>query len=321
MRLVETVTFGGSGLNRAAQLRTDPEKASELRESSRARGLPVWRGKPLFAGEARDRAGWLALDHEIFRHASETPVFLGLDGNDPRYCLDVSCWVPDNPPGTIGAFVDPYEHVHPDLGNDFAFIDLRHGMTRLTARDAELVATAKALLGWHGSHRFCSRCGSPSTLAGSGWQRDCAECKASHFPRTDPVVIMMVNYGNSLLVGRSHVWPEGMYSLLAGFVEPGETIEAAVRREVFEEAGVKVGAVRYLSSQPWPFPASLMIGCQCHALGNRLRIDRTELEDAIWVTREEMMEVIAGKSDRLKPARHGSIARFLIENWLADRLD
>jgi len=321
MKPAQIVAFGGSGLNRAAPLRANAEEISILGRSEEARGLPVWRGKPLLAGKAHDRAGWLELGHGVFRHAPEAPVFLGLDGNVPRYCLDVSPWTPDDMPDTVGAFIDPSEPVHPDIGPDFAFVDLRRAMARLTARDAELVATAKALLGWHASHRFCPGCGSRSAMADSGWRRDCPDCGASHFPRTDPVVIMLVTHGNRALMGRSHAWPEGMYSLLAGFVEPGETIEAAVRRETFEEAGVEVGTVRYLSSQPWPFPSSLMIGCHGHALHDRLRIDREELEDAVWITREDLMDVFAGNSDRLKPARKGSIARFLIWNWLRDRLD
>jgi NAD+ diphosphatase len=155
----------------------------------------------------------------------------------------------------------------------------------------------------------------------SGWQRDCPACGGHHFPRTDPVVIMLITRGNSVLMGRSPHWPEGMYSLLAGFVEPGETIEAAVRREVFEEAGVRVGAVRYLSSQPWPFPTSLMFGCEGIATSDEITIDPAELEDAFWVTREEMMAATAGLREDIRPARKGSIARFLIEKWLADALD
>jgi NAD+ diphosphatase len=155
----------------------------------------------------------------------------------------------------------------------------------------------------------------------AGWQRDCPSCSAHHFPRTDPVVIMLITRGNSVLVGRSHGWPEGMYSLLAGFVEPGETIEAAVRRETFEEAGIRVGAVSYLASQPWPFPSSLMLGCRGEALDDAITIEPNEIDDAIWVSREEMMDVFAGNSTRLKPARKGAIAHFLIWNWLADRLE
>lgn len=201
-----------------------------------------------------------------------------------------------------------------------AFAELRRVMTWLSPRDAELAASGKAILGWHESHGYCARCGVATELAQGGWQRQCPACNTSQFPRTDPVVIMLITHGNSVLMGRSPGWPEGMYSLLAGFVEPGETLEAAVRREVFEEAGVKVGAVRYLASQPWPFPASLMLGCAGEALSQDISIDPVEIEDALWVTREEMMEVFAGNHPRLLPARRGAIAHFLLENWLGDRL-
>ena len=142
-----------------------------------------------------------------------------------------------------------------------------------------------------------------------------------HFPRTDPVVIMLILSGNSVLLGRSPAWPQGMYSLLAGFMEPGESIEAAVRREVLEEAGVPVGQVDYLSSQPWPFPSSLMIGCRGTALSRDIRRDPVELEDARWVGREAVLAAMNGQDPDLRPARQGSIARFLLERWLADSLD
>ena len=150
---------------------------------------------------------------------------------------------------------------------------------------------------------------------------DCPACGAQHFPRTDPVVIMLITRGNSTLLGRSPGWPEGMYSCLAGFVEPGETIEAAVRREVFEEAGIRVGDVGYVASQPWPFPASLMFGCHGEALDEQIIIDPAELEDARWVTREEVADAFAGNRHDLLPARKGAIAHFLLRNWLANRLD
>lgn len=141
------------------------------------------------------------------------------------------------------------------------------------------------------------------------------------FPRTDPVVIMLVTRGNSVLLGRSPAWPEGMYSLLAGFVESGETIEAAVRREVLEETGVRCGAVGYLASQPWPFPASLMIGARTEALDDVLTLDPEELEAARWVTREELVSAFAGRHAEIRPPRPGAIAGFILRNWLADRLD
>ena len=155
----------------------------------------------------------------------------------------------------------------------------------------------------------------------AGWQRNCPDCGGKHFPRTDPVVIMLITHGNSALIGRSPGWPEGMYSCLAGFVEPGETLENAVRREVMEEAGVPVGAVSYLSSQPWPFPASLMFGCKGEALSTDIQLDPVELEDARWITREEMVQAFNGQHPEVRAPRKGAIAEFLLSGWLADRLD
>lgn len=321
VKIAETVTFGGSGLDRAAELRGDPGKIAGAMADGSARALPIWRGKPLFAGDEGALAGWLPVGHKVFAEAREAPVFLGLEEGQPRFGYDISAWDPDEVPDTLGAFFDPSQQSHPNLPGDQRFAELRGVMTRLNARDAELVATAKAILGWHQSHGFCARCGAKTAVAMAGWQRDCASCGAHHFPRTDPVVIMLITRGNSVLMGRSPGWPEGMFSLLAGFIEPGESIEAAVRREVFEEAGVRVGRVSYLASQPWPFPSSLMLGCQGEATSEQITIDPTEIEDAMWVSREEMADCFAGINTKMKPARKGAIAHFLIWNWLADKLD
>ncbi len=319
MQIAETVTFGGSALDRAAQLRGDPGALAALLAAGSV--LPVWRGKPLFCGEGPGRAGWVPAGHSVLAQGGAT-VFLGLDEGVARFARDISAWAPEAGAEAVqGGFFDPSEQRHPALPEDHAFVELRGVMTRLSPRDAELVATAKALLQWHTSHGFCATCGAPSEVAMGGWQRNCPACGAHHFPRTDPVVIMLVTHGNSVLLGRSPGWPEGMYSLLAGFVEPGETLEAAVRREVFEEAGIRLGAVGYLASQPWPFPASLMFGCRAEALTTEIALDPVEIEDALWITREEMVAVVAGEHPRLKPPRRGAIAQFLIQAWLSDRLD
>jgi NAD+ diphosphatase len=320
MRIAETVTFGGSGLDRAAHLRVDPQAVEGMLRDPATRVLPVWRGKPLFAAEPRLLA-WLEAGHPVLGAADEAPVFLGLDAGTPRFAVDISCWQPEEVPDTVGAFVDPSEQRHPLLPADHAFAELRANMTRLDPRSAELVATAKAILGWHETHGFCARCGAKSRIAEAGWQRLCPDCGGRHFPRTDPVVIMLILSGNDVLMGRSPGWPEGMYSLLAGFVEPGESLEAAVRREVGEETGVAVGRVGYLASQPWPFPASLMVGCRGEATSREITVDPVELEAARWVSREEMLDIFAGRLQAMKPARPGSIAHFLIAAWLADRLD
>lgn len=317
MRHAEEVTFGGSGLERAAQWRGDAARIAGLLAEGWV--TPLWRGKPL-VGEG-EGLGWLPAAHPVFEGAGEA-VFLGMDAGRPRFARDISHWMPPaGDPGAAAGFMDASAQGHPALPARLSFRDLRAVMAALSARDAELAVTAKAILQWHQSHGFCAACGAASQMAEAGWQRRCPACGAHHFPRTDPVVIMLIEHGNRLLMGRSPGWPEGMYSLLAGFVEPGETLEAAVRREVEEESGVKVGEVGYLASQPWPFPASLMIGCRGRALTEAITVDPVELEDARWVSREEMVQVMAGAHPVMRAGRKGAVAHFLITNWLADRLD
>lgn len=318
MKLAETVTFGGSALDRAAQLRDKPDALADALGTGTS-VLMIWRGKPLIDGDA---LAWVAASHPLVADRLDNAIFLGLDDGTGRFAVDVSHWQPDTlEEGALGGFVDTTMQQPMDVPATAGFAELRATMTRLNPRDAELAATGKALVDWHRSHGFCARCGAASRIAMAGWQRNCPSCEGKHFPRTDPVVIMLITHANSVLIGRSHFWPEGMYSLLAGFVEPGETIEAAVRREVFEESGVRVGQVDYLASQPWPFPASLMLGCHGHATSTDITIDPVEIEDAFWVSRERMMEVFAGNDPAIKPARKGAIAHFLLANWLGDTLD
>lgn len=322
MKIAETVTFGGSALDRAAEMRRDEAALAALRAAGQADILLFWKGKPLIEGDEAARLVRLPWTHPVLAGAGDDLIFLGREEGRGVFAADLHDWTPDEgEAATLGTFLDPSQQRHPLLPETQHFAELRATMTRLAPRDAELAATAKAILTWHDGHLFCSRCGAPSVVAMAGWQRDCPACGGHHFPRTDPVVIMLVTDGNSVLLGRSPGWPEGMYSLLAGFVEPGETIEAAVRREVFEESGVRVGPVGYLASQPWPFPASLMFGCHGTALTREITVDPTELEDARWVTREELVTVFAGEHPVIRPARRGAIAHFLMSNWLADRLD
>lgn len=325
MRSAEQVTFGGSGLDRAAHVRADAAKLAQAKAHPDARAVVLWRGKPLVDLDGAHQLATVKLDHPLLQEPGilETPILIGLDENEaPYFAHDIAAWEPQGQDvSTLNQFVDPSQQHHPSLPATWLFTELRRVMTRLSARDAELAAASKAVLGWHATHGFCAKCGSKTNADQAGWQRNCPSCNASHFPRTDPVVIMLITRGNRVLIGRSPGWPEGMYSLLAGFIDPGETVEAAVRREVFEEAGIRVGAVSYLASQPWPFPASLMIGCHGKALDEDIQIDPAEIEDAIWVSREEMAQTFAGEETRLKPARKGAIAHFLIQNWLADTLD
>ena len=180
---------------------------------------------------------------------------------------------------------------------DFLVTDLRTVAMKALVSDDLLgpIAAAKALMAWHARHRFCANCGAPTRNSEAGWRRDCGTCSAQHFPRTDPCVIMLAIDKDNCLLGRSARFPGNMWSCLAGFIEPGELIEDAVRRETFEEAGVTVGRVRYFASQPWPFPMSLMIGCHAEASAVHLKIDRNELEDGRWFTRAEAAQMLARK--------------------------
>lgn len=316
MKHAEDVTFGRGELDRAAELR--PQAAALVTDPA-ARFIPMWRGKPMHRDGVLVR---LPHAHPAMADSSPDHVFLGRDGETLLFTADMSAWAPEDlDAAALDTFLDPTEQRHPAVTDGGVFAELRGIMTRLTRLDAELAATARAIGHWHRSHRFCAACGVQSDFVMGGWQRTCGACGTHHFPRTDPVVIMLITHGNDVLLGRSPGWPEGMYSLLAGFVEPGETLEAAVRREVLEESGIRVGAVSYLSSQPWPFPASLMFGCRGQATSREITIDTDEIEDAIWVSREELAVVFAGQHHKILPARKGAIAHFLLENWLADKLD
>jgi NAD+ diphosphatase len=305
--------FVSGRLERAAHLRAGGEPARDLR----ARSLVFWRGKLL--ADAENRPTLVPLSHVALKDCREPPVFLGLTPDGPRFAADIGLWQPFEDATTIGQFTDQSQQVHP------AFPGAHLGEVRgllggLPALDGECVAVGRALLGWHESHRFCSKCGTPSEVELSGWVRRCPSCGTQHFPRTDPVVIMAITRGEKLLLGRGSSWPEKMFSLLAGFVEPGETIESAVRREVFEESGIRVGPVRYIACQPWPFPMSLMFGCQGEALDEAITLDPIELAAARWVSRDEAGNILAGHHPEMNAPRPGAIAASLIAAWAAGSL-
>jgi NAD+ diphosphatase len=305
--------FKPGELDRVAHLRT----TDDTRNDPRARTLVFWRGKLLADAEARPAA--VPLDHPALSDSREAPLFVGLTPDGPRFAADLPLWSPPEDATTIGQFIDQTQQIHPGFP-DLKFMEIRGLMPTLTRLDGETVATGRALISWHSSHRFCANCGTPSAVESSGWVRKCPQCGVQHFPRTDPVVIMAITRGDLLLLGRSPSWPERMYSLLAGFVEPGETIEAAVRRETLEESAIKVGPVRYVSSQPWPFPMSLMFGCQGDALSEAITVDPVELSDARWVTRAEVLEILAGTHNEINRPRPGAIAGALIEAWAHGKL-
>lgn len=317
------MAFGGSRLDRAQDLRRRAAEFGQLRGAPGTEWLVFWRGKPLVCGpEDAPRLARLSPDHPALTAQAGPEVLIARGDDGTVICAeDISTWAPDAADlAATGAFFDPTEQHHPALPADHRFVELRGVMTLLSPRDQELAATTRALLSWHETHGFCARCGARSEITEGGWRRDCPACGAQHFPRTDPVVIMLVTHGNDLLLGRSAGWPPGMMSLLAGFIEPGETVEAAVRREVGEETGVRVGEIGFVRSQPWPFPASLMLGCTGRALSREISVDPVELEAAEWVSRERMLRITTGEDAEINPPRRGSIARHLVELWLAGRL-
>jgi NAD+ diphosphatase len=220
--------------------------------------------------------------------------------------------------GRFGIGINPAHAADLKAREELFMSDLRslavQGM--VSADDLAALAEAKALLTWHARHRFCSVCGTASRIVEAGWRRDCPACGALHFPRTDPVVIMLAVDGERCLLGRQARFPAGMWSCLAGFVEPGENIEAAVRREVQEEAGIVCGAVSYVASQPWPFPMSLMIGCRTLALSQEIRVDTSELEDARWFDREQVTAMLLRRHPQgLAVPPPIAIAYHLIRGW------
>lgn len=309
----EAVTFAGGSLDRAAHLRGGD--LAGLMAQKDALALVIWRGKPLVDLDGPHLA-WMPLDAAVLHEASNTPIFMGLQKGAPRFAFDISNWEPEET-GTdnVSILLDENHTGHPSLPDTLKFVDIRGIMGQMSHDDAGDAATVKGIFEWHSFHKFCANCGAETHVSQAGWQRECPACERQHFPRTDPVVIMLVTDGNDMLLGRSPHWPQGMYSLLAGYMEPGEGIEEAVRREVFEETGVRIGQVDYLSSQPWPFPSSLMIGCIAKATSREITIDPIEIEDAKWVSREGIADAMAGNDPDLLPSRKGSIAQFLLDRW------
>jgi NAD+ diphosphatase len=248
--------------------------------------------------------------------------------NDPTFALSPPAFVSQREQAFLGLFrgtplfasaIEPAAAEALKSRDDLLVTDLRSIATGGLVAGEYLapLAEAKAVLAWHGRHRFCANCGAPTQPVNAGWRRDCAVCGTEHFPRTDPVVIMLAIHGERCLLGRQTRFAKGMWSCLAGFVEPGETIEDAVRRETLEEAGIVCGRVAYFRSQPWPFPMSLMIGCHAEALTTELKIDRSELEDARWFERDEVAAMMLRRHPEGLTATHPvAIAHHIIRAWL-----
>ena len=306
--LTETrrITFAaGSGvLDRAAHLR---DCSADLLRRPGAMLLPLWQEKFLIRlGSPGPQLGWLPALPEYLAEAAETPIFLGMTGRTPCFAADISA-----------LDEQAARNLFPD---ESKFIDLRSIAGELDPGSATIAATAKGIIGWHRTHRFCSRCGVASGIENGGWRRRCPACGGQHFPRTDPVVIMLVLDGDNVLIGRQSGFPPGVYSLLAGFMEPGELIEDAVRREVLEETTVQVGRVGYLGCQPWPFPSNLMLGCLGEAITTDITIDPAELEDALWISRTRMQSILGGEDPRINPPRRDAIARAILTDWVRGEL-
>ena len=301
----DPILFAGNPLDRASERRGEAGWIDALRGAGSSVFLPVWRGDPLVAGGA---LAWLT-PAALGALPGDAPIiFLGL-GRDgaAHFAVDVSA-AADAPQAAPLA----------ELGE---YAPLRETADRLDGAALAIAGQARWLFDWHRRHRFCAVCGAPSVLADGGAKRICGGCGAEHFPRTDPVAIVLAVNGDACLLGRSPRFPPGFYSALAGFVEAAETVEECAVRELKEEAGVTLTSVRYRFSQPWPFPSSLMIGCHGDAESHRITIDPAEIEDALWLPRERLLAVLAGEDSTIAPARRGSIASFLLRNWLADRLD
>jgi len=299
----EIYCFAGNPLDRASERRRDTAWIRSLLDDPAARVLPLRDLIPLTRGSASPVLDWhpVAPWHDAIERGA-TLIFLGIGEGRPYFAVDAG--------GADGA-----------LAGEGPPLDARTLAPLLPAGDAAILAEARSLIDWHARHRFCAQCGSATRVVAAGWVRRCPECKASHYPRSDPVTIMLAVRGERALLGRNRRRPGNRFSCLAGFMEPGETLEECVRREVHEESGVRVGRVRYLACQPWPFPSTLMMGCLCEALSEEITVDPEELAEARWFEREEIRAMVdraaTGPDDPTQVSVPGpvAIAHQICRRW------
>ncbi len=297
----EIIPFSGNPLDRASNLRRDGAWLSEQLGAGQSRFLPFWRLNVLARDGEQPELHWL--DARVLFHLEDgaTPFLLGVRDGVTHYAVDLS------------SMTDPIVTLEIEQAS---FGDARRLATSLPAEEAGIVAQARALIEWHTRHRFCGSCGAPTEAATGGGMRRCTSCTAEHFPNPHAVVIMVVWRGDRCLLGRGRGWAAARYSALAGFMDLGETIEEAVAREVAEEVGLVVDEVVYQSSQPWPFPMSLMIGCFAHVTGEETTVDLEELDEARWFSRDEICGAMESPEtvDFGVPGRL-AIAHHLIKAW------
>ncbi len=290
--------FANSPLDRAGHRRRDGAWLAQALAGEDAKLIALHHGQIFTVEEGGAPAlGWLG-GHALgaIAPADALTLFLGVDAQGaPHFAVEL----PD--PGPLAP-----------IGR---FEELRPLAAHVSWDDLAIVGCAKAIFEWHARNGFCAACGARSVVAEAGWRRDCPACKAEHYPRVDPVAIMVPAFGEKILLGRQKAWPRGMYSALAGYIEPGETFEEGAARETLEEAGLKVTRVRLHSNQPWPFPYSLMIGVICEVENDQERIDTSELESGRWFTREEARALIAGKHAECFCPPKFAIAHQLIKAW------
>jgi len=299
--------YADARIDRAAALREDPDWVKNALKQQDTQIIVVWRSQHLLITAEPDQPRAARLDPELVGDHAE-PVFLGMEESTALFAVDLSDR--DDP--------------ELELEAEASFVDLRRFGPLLNGRDANLLAYARAMVNWHRNHLFCGRCGSATASVASGHRRQCtnADCGQVSFPRTDPAIIVLVEHARDdggpprCLLGRSPNFPPGMYSTLAGFVEPGESLEETVRREVFEESGIEVDSVRYLASQPWPFPGSIMLGFHATARNDTIRCNDDELEDVRWFELDELKQFgESGETSGYCLPRPDSIARFLMDYW------